>query len=392
MFRSRREWLEHEGSAHRKVWRCPTHPHAVYSSQAGIRTHLDDVHGSDLSEMQIRQLIAVAETSTIDSREYCPVCFVGAHEPGIEGNLHNHIANHLEKFASFALPRYTGTDDDKSGASMDAFHERGSSSDVSEAASSHWSKDTASDYDPLVSNSRPDQGTQDVDRSELSASAIQTVPDATDDKMARFMKEVQASQSSHDNEFFEDLIRRQKIRPFIRKLRERVAMKRNDDFNVPPTKENKKVAVSDVQDIYVPAEKDAIKDEGKTAFEIHSIDTSVRGDKEKSPLINPEEPSTIRISNLPAADEANRRLFAFFETLGCQRFTLDPYVENQGYVTFGSQKQAAEALLAFDKTGFPDVELELEHGGENAKSKATSLPGGIGIDFDVQGFLETLSR
>ncbi|KAK0662433.1 O-acetyl-ADP-ribose deacetylase MACROD1 [Lasiodiplodia hormozganensis] len=341
MFRSRREWLEHEGSAHRKVWRCPTHPHAVYSSQAGIRTHLDDVHGSDLSEMQIRQLIAVAETSTIDSREYCPVCFVGAHEPGIEGNLHNHIANHLENFASFALPRFTGTDDDKSGASMDAFHERGSLSDVSEAASSHWSKDTASDYDPLVSNSRSDQGTQDVDRSELSASAVQSVPDATDDKMARFMKEAQASQSSHD-----DVVR---------------------------------------------AEKDAIKDEGKTAFEIHSIDTSVRGDKEKSPLINPEEPSTIRISNLPAADEANRRLFAFFETLGCQRFTLDPHVENQGHVTFGSQKQAAEALLAFDKTNFPDVELELGHGGENAKSKATSLPGGIGIDFDVQGFLETLS-
>lgn len=52
------------------------------------------------------------------------------------------------------------------------------------------------------------------------------------------------------DEFFNDLIRRQRIRPFIRKLRQRVVMKRNEESNVPPTKENKKVAVSDVQDIY----------------------------------------------------------------------------------------------------------------------------------------------
>ncbi|KAK0654085.1 hypothetical protein DIS24_g5469 [Lasiodiplodia hormozganensis] len=52
------------------------------------------------------------------------------------------------------------------------------------------------------------------------------------------------------DEFFNDLIRRQRIRPFIRKLRQRVAMKRDEESNVPPTKENKKVAVSDVQDIY----------------------------------------------------------------------------------------------------------------------------------------------
>ncbi|OMP89197.1 hypothetical protein BK809_0005918 [Diplodia seriata] len=360
MFRSRREWLEHEASAHRKVWRCPGHPHAVYSSQSGIRGHLDNVHGSDLSGTQIGQLIGVAEASTNDSREYCPICFAGANDPGIAGNLHNHIANHLEKFASFALPRFTGMEDDKSGASMDAIHGRRSESDESEAASSHWSADTASSHEA----GRPSSGHQDLDletteddlanqraslgqdagHSELSASAVQSVPDATKDKMARFMETAHASRSDPD-------------------------------------------AMSTVTGV--------ASDEGKRAFEIHSIDTASGDDREKAPSIsleNSKQPYTIRISNLPAGDEANRRLFAFFETLNCQRFILDPHVKDRGYVTFDNQENADEALLSFDKTEFPGVDLELEHSGEKEMSKATSLPGGVGVMFDVQGFLEALSR
>ncbi|OJD38859.1 macro domain-containing protein [Diplodia corticola] len=360
MFRSRREWLDHEASAHRKVWRCPGHSHAVYSSQAGIRSHLDDAHGGDLSEMQIRQLIGVAEASTCDSRDYCPICFAGADDLGVAGNLHNHIANHLERFASFALPRITQMEDDKSAASMDAYHGRGSSSDETEAASSHWSADTASGYEAGqpspdyqrynlettandVGDHRIDPG-QDAGRSELSASAVQSVPDATKDNLAAF---VEASRA---------------LTP---------------------------------QYLTAQGEKDVIKDKSEKSFEIHSIDTSIGDDKTETSRINtgePKEQHKIRISNLPTGDEANRRLFAFFETLGCQRFTLDPHVEDRGYVTFDSQRNAEEALLSFDETRFPNVELELEHGDENEMSEPTSTPGGAGAAFDVQGFLETLSR
>lgn len=94
--------------------------------------------------MQVKQLISVAETSTDDLRTFCPICFADGNDPNISGSFHNHIANHLERFASFALPKFTGLDDDKSGASMHASHGRGSSSDQSQAASTHWSTDTAS--------------------------------------------------------------------------------------------------------------------------------------------------------------------------------------------------------------------------------------------------------
>ena len=43
LFRSRREWNEHE-AGHRKAWRCPEHPLAVYSSPAGLRDHLRQQH------------------------------------------------------------------------------------------------------------------------------------------------------------------------------------------------------------------------------------------------------------------------------------------------------------------------------------------------------------
>ncbi|KAL1626535.1 hypothetical protein SLS54_002697 [Diplodia seriata] len=256
--------------------------------------------------------------------------------------------------------RFTGMEDDKSGASMDAIHGRRSESDESEAASSHWSADTASSHEA----GRPSSGHQDLDletteddlanqraslgqdagHSELSASAVQSVPDATKDKMARFMETAHASRSDPD-------------------------------------------AMSTVTGV--------ASDEGKRAFEIHSIDTASGDDREKAPSIsleNSKQPYTIRISNLPAGDEANRRLFAFFETLNCQRFILDPHVKDRGYVTFDNQENADEALLSFDKTEFPGVDLELEHSGEKEMSKATSLPGGVGVMFDVQGFLEALSR
>ncbi|OJD34950.1 tyrosine-protein phosphatase non-receptor type 6 protein [Diplodia corticola] len=51
-------------------------------------------------------------------------------------------------------------------------------------------------------------------------------------------------------EFFDDLIRRQRIRPFIRTLRQRVAMRRNKAFGLPDTEEEKRVARDDVIDLY----------------------------------------------------------------------------------------------------------------------------------------------
>jgi O-acetyl-ADP-ribose deacetylase (regulator of RNase III)/tetratricopeptide (TPR) repeat protein len=113
IFRSRREWSDHEAS-HRKAWRCPEHPNAVYRSKSGLEGHLRHKHPDSFPEAQLDSIINVGETSTVDTREKCPICFV---EVDTEGgfNLQNHVANHLERLASFALPR--NVNDDEDGAS-----------------------------------------------------------------------------------------------------------------------------------------------------------------------------------------------------------------------------------------------------------------------------------
>lgn len=52
------------------------------------------------------------------------------------------------------------------------------------------------------------------------------------------------------DDFFKDLLKRQRIRPFIRILRQKVAMKRNMKFGVPESNESKRVARGDVPDRY----------------------------------------------------------------------------------------------------------------------------------------------
>ncbi|KAF2086811.1 hypothetical protein K490DRAFT_42927, partial [Saccharata proteae CBS 121410] len=102
LFRSRREWLEHESSTHRRLWRCPGHHEAVYSSKAALKNHLDQQHTQDLTEQQKEYATLTAETSAIDCRSHCAICHV---DTAAVDNFPSHLANHLERIAAFALPR-----------------------------------------------------------------------------------------------------------------------------------------------------------------------------------------------------------------------------------------------------------------------------------------------
>ncbi|RMZ73219.1 meiosis-specific serine threonine- kinase mek1 [Pyrenophora seminiperda CCB06] len=113
LFRSRREWAEHEAS-HRKVWRCPEHPSAIYNAQSGLETHFRQEHLNSFSESQLSIAAKVGETTTIDMRAKCPICYAPADTEGL-GDFHSHIANHLERIATFALPH--SREDDSDGAS-----------------------------------------------------------------------------------------------------------------------------------------------------------------------------------------------------------------------------------------------------------------------------------
>jgi hypothetical protein len=124
LFRSRREWAEHEAS-HRKAWRCPEHPAAIYKSSVGLQDHLRREHADSFPDSQLAAIVTVAETTTIDVRTTCPICCAPADTPGL-GDFHNHLANHLERIATFALPSGLGEDSD--GASSEASRGRSNSS------------------------------------------------------------------------------------------------------------------------------------------------------------------------------------------------------------------------------------------------------------------------
>ncbi|EUC38074.1 hypothetical protein COCCADRAFT_22425 [Bipolaris zeicola 26-R-13] len=178
LFRSRREWAEHEAS-HRKVWRCPEHPNAVFHSQLGLEDHLRQTHLDSFPESQLVTIAKVGEATTVDLRERCPICRAPTDAKEI-GDLQSHIANHLERIATFALPH--SMEDDSDGAS-------GIPSPGSTTSKSLWSsisanmskgKEKSKENAPTTLHFDPSKSVHEVDPSHdlLSAENLQQLPDA----------------------------------------------------------------------------------------------------------------------------------------------------------------------------------------------------------------------
>src|SRR5436190_13104506 len=109
LFSSRAEWLEHEAS-HRKLWRCPSHGDALYTCKEHLMAHLEEQHVDRLSRAQMERLAKVGEVASPEDRETCPICLKEI-RPVI--GFQNHLANHLERMAAFALPRNMGASEEQ---------------------------------------------------------------------------------------------------------------------------------------------------------------------------------------------------------------------------------------------------------------------------------------
>lgn len=101
LFATRQEWLNHEHT-HQKVWQCPEHASTHFVTRDDLKEHLFAETHESLKRMGLEDLLAICEIVRPDSRTICPICFV---EAGSSYGLENHLANHLERFAAFALPR-----------------------------------------------------------------------------------------------------------------------------------------------------------------------------------------------------------------------------------------------------------------------------------------------
>ncbi|KAJ4353861.1 uncharacterized protein N0V89_005591 [Didymosphaeria variabile] len=213
LYRSRRDWVEHE-SSHRKAWRCPEHPDAVYKSQTGFEEHLKNEHGDSIPEGQIPSIVKVGETSTVDLRQTCPICCAPVDVKGM-GTLQSHIANHLERVAAFSLP--TDIDDDSDGGSSRASRGGTDSSATTTASRSSVDSDYSGDSDKLEAgvDSLPDTGAlalsaaMDQPSQELTAhggvlseSLIRALPDDSGQRLDLLFsnQRVNASEDSEEEE------------------------------------------------------------------------------------------------------------------------------------------------------------------------------------------------
>lgn len=197
LFRSRREWAEHEAS-HRKVWRCPEHPAAVYKTSIGLEDHFRHQHADNFLDSQLPAIVRVGETTTVDERRNCPICSAPADIVG-PGDFHNHIANHLERIATFALPN--DTEDNSDGGSSAASRGRSVSSESRNMSDLSLPNDTTEGTEALTDFTAIESGhvtstDLSVDKSAphavvtaavLSAESLQQLPDASQDRLGTLL-------------------------------------------------------------------------------------------------------------------------------------------------------------------------------------------------------------
>ena len=213
LFRSRREWNEHE-AGHRKVWRCPEHPTAVYRSRVGLEDHLRQQHLDSFPETQLDTIVKIGETSTVEMRERCPICFLPADAEGM-GDFANHVANHLERLAAFALPN--SSEEDADGASSGVSQGRNGSTASQDASGMSLPNDTSeheqsenlitelrkSDEEPLVY----EQDLQDAPTGQLllSAESLLSVPDVSQNRLDTLLGSRAGEQDDDDDNDEEEI-------------------------------------------------------------------------------------------------------------------------------------------------------------------------------------------
>ncbi|KAF1957486.1 hypothetical protein CC80DRAFT_443757 [Byssothecium circinans] len=221
LFTSRRQWTEHEAS-HRKVWRCPEHSEAIFTSAAGLRDHFRREHSDSFPESQLDSIVKVGETTTVDLRT-CPIC----HAPSDIHKIGNHIANHLERIAAFALP--TSSHNDSDGASSQA--SRGSTDRTGSQNLSGVS--FISDFDDdihedlqrsVIKNTTSLEATEglpaDLARSHqsnaehnLSAELLSEVPNATQERLEMLFAQPPVTASAITGPASEDIVSEDKYDP-----------------------------------------------------------------------------------------------------------------------------------------------------------------------------------
>jgi O-acetyl-ADP-ribose deacetylase (regulator of RNase III) len=167
----------------------------VYGSRAGLEEHLRQQHADSISASQVDAIVKIGETSTVDLREKCPVCLVSADAEGM-GDFQNHVANHLERFATFALPN---GNEDADGASSAASRGRSESYGSQDASEMSLPSDDE-ELDEATVQAAVHTTVQDGPL--LSADSLRSLPDASGDRLTllRSSDELQSNDEAESND------------------------------------------------------------------------------------------------------------------------------------------------------------------------------------------------
>ncbi|RYP19184.1 hypothetical protein DL765_003499 [Monosporascus sp. GIB2] len=99
----RHEWMDHVLQKHWKIWRCPGSCEESWSSEAGLRQHLQKLHSDIASGGDLNAIIARSERKKpLDEKTECQLC-----KETLESikQYQRHVGKHQVDLALFALPK-----------------------------------------------------------------------------------------------------------------------------------------------------------------------------------------------------------------------------------------------------------------------------------------------
>ena len=109
LYDRRADWVHHEDTHHRMSWTCPKHPHLDFSSPRDLQEHLNTQHTAEDAVLLKATSLGIIQNA---AEPVCPICSTAIKLPS---GYQDHVAVHLERLATFSLPRSTTTDEDDVG-------------------------------------------------------------------------------------------------------------------------------------------------------------------------------------------------------------------------------------------------------------------------------------
>ena len=105
MFERRRDWFQHKTQIHRREWCCNAAGHDPSTDKLEFVKHVESNHQEIAEPAELTRILELFERPMERSQASCPLCPAKGSKFFPARRLEKHLAQHLEAFALFALPR-----------------------------------------------------------------------------------------------------------------------------------------------------------------------------------------------------------------------------------------------------------------------------------------------